>query len=467
MTSIPIKRYNVENTKKGTPMKINTCNITNASDHARSMLVLWRNRTSELARMHNMARVYYMRISAWLTLTSIVFSVISSSSAVFGGVSNGSNDILGILIGVFGVISTLLISINAFLAPGKIQQEHEDCHRKYVRLARDITVHMHLDRVGTDQMFINIHQCMRYMQIYIDDLEDMSPPIPVYISELDAYNNNCDVIYRFSSDVRPVTPSISNSQTSSCAINIKDISISHEPELINSFKNALRHARSTLELWRQRAVAMARMHDSARALYMCISTSLMVTSISFSVAASSSAVFSGADKAAGPFDIAIGVVGVVSTLLISINAFVAPGNIQQEHEDCHRKYVKISRDITVHLHLDNVGTDQMFKNIHQCMRYMQIILDDIEDRAPPFPRHIYYIDPTIKDIKNSDGDVLSTVSSPNSITSVFKGHYKSSKMFELVTFDPSYIDNADEIEDDNHISKNLVTDTVTVKVEDT
>ena len=174
-----------------------------ATAHAKNTLVVWRRRATDMARMHDMARTYYTRISAVLTISSLTASVLSSSSSVFGGVvSTHGSDPMGIAMGVLGILSTVMVSINAFVAAGRLQQEHEDCHRKYVKIARDITVHMHLDTVGTDQVFTNIHQCMRYMQVNMDEIEDIAPHIPSHIlrraSNCDVESDMSKAVYRFS-----------------------------------------------------------------------------------------------------------------------------------------------------------------------------------------------------------------------------------------------------------------------------
>lgn len=144
------------------------------------MLVIWRRRSAELAQLHEGARCYYRTLSDSLSLSSLAMSAIASSAAVLNGVG-GVSGALSIATGVVGVLSTVLVSVNTFMAPAKLQQAHDDCQKKYMKMARDITVHMHLDSVGTDQMFINIHQCMRYMQNIFDDLEDQAPSIPKFI----------------------------------------------------------------------------------------------------------------------------------------------------------------------------------------------------------------------------------------------------------------------------------------------
>jgi hypothetical protein len=144
------------------------------------MLVLWRLRSAELAQLHEGARCYYRTVSDLLSLSSLAMSAVASSAAVLNGVGSVSGG-LTIATGVIGVLSTVLVSVNTFMAPAKLQQAHDDCQKKYMKMARDITVHMHLDSVGTDQMFINIHQCMRYMQNIFDDLEDQAPAIPKFI----------------------------------------------------------------------------------------------------------------------------------------------------------------------------------------------------------------------------------------------------------------------------------------------
>lgn len=149
-------------------------------DHARKTLLVWRERSAELAHLHDGARQYYRAVADVLSISAMTLSAISSSAAVFNGVSTLSS-VITISMGGIGVLSTILISMNAFIAPGVLQQAHDDCQKKYSKMTRDITVHMHLERTGTDQVFINIHQFMRYMQNNFDDLEDQAPSIPAVI----------------------------------------------------------------------------------------------------------------------------------------------------------------------------------------------------------------------------------------------------------------------------------------------
>jgi hypothetical protein len=361
-----------------------------ASAHARSTLVIWRKRATDMARMHDISRTHFMRISACLGISSLTLSVVSSSSALFGEVSEGGTSTLGILIGAFGVLSTVLVSINAFISPGKLEQEHEECHRKYVKLARDITVNLHLDKVGSDQMFININQFIRYIHIIMDDMEDTAPPIPRHIirgastQPQDAGSDSN--MYRFSdSDCGWDLYSPESSPNS-----LSVVSLTRSVSAKGGTTSAP-HARTTLTVWRQRATDMARLHNTARTYFRNICAALTLTSLSTSVLSSSSVVFGGLThqpSVDSGFGVAIGIMSVAATVLISINAFLKPGMLQHEHEECHRKYLKFARDITVHLHLDHVGSDQMFMNIHQCMRYMQSLMDDMEDMSPSIPMHI-------------------------------------------------------------------------------
>lgn len=149
-------------------------------------LRIWRQRSQELTELHDAARAYYRRINEFLTISSLVLGTFSSSTAIFTGgsaiaASGGVSGTWNIALGAMGVLSTIIVSINTHMAPAKLQQAHHECQSNYNKLAREITVQLHLEKTGTDRVFSNIHQCLRYMQMNFDDLEDSAPAIPKFI----------------------------------------------------------------------------------------------------------------------------------------------------------------------------------------------------------------------------------------------------------------------------------------------
>lgn len=154
--------------------------------HAYKTLYIWRHRAQELTELHDSARAYYRRANDVLTISSLALGTLSGSTALFTGgsalvSSHAVSGALNVALGCLGVLSTILMSVNRFIDTSALQEAHNESQRSYNKLAREITVHLHLDRAGTDMVFSNIHQCLRYMQASFDDLEDQAPAIPSFI----------------------------------------------------------------------------------------------------------------------------------------------------------------------------------------------------------------------------------------------------------------------------------------------
>ena len=84
--------------------------------------------------------------------------------------------------------------------------------------------------------------------------------------------------------------------------------------------------------------------------------------------------------------VGFGVVGIVSTLLVSVHRFMNVERLQTEHDFYSDMFANISNEIEMHLTLDQKDDTKMFKNKEEFVKYCKYRMDVLIDKAPPIPQ---------------------------------------------------------------------------------
>jgi hypothetical protein len=156
--------------------------------NARKILQSWRVQTKYLSEAHHEAQVYFKKMSACLTISSLVAGAFTTSTGLFSGGSSAalSENVhwqWNIALGCMGIASTLFVAIDGVFTPGILQASHRECEKAYNKLTREITVQLLADRSSArnETMFSSLWMCLAHFREKLDDLEDQSPPIPASI----------------------------------------------------------------------------------------------------------------------------------------------------------------------------------------------------------------------------------------------------------------------------------------------
>lgn len=181
------------------------------------LLLAWLKYCRTNSCLHDMSRVYFKKYNMMTTIPAIVLASISGVSLLGIGAKKECSadvDVAVICLGVCGLLSGTLMSINRFLKYPELQEQHDLFCDNFEILHNDIQLHTSLQGT-TEPMFRTNIEFMKYCKYKMDNLIDKAPPIPTSVSKklakvgLDSYRS------RSSMDVEV--------QLSSCNINMQHL----------------------------------------------------------------------------------------------------------------------------------------------------------------------------------------------------------------------------------------------------
>lgn len=159
-----------------------------------------------------------------------------------------------------------------------------------------------------------------------------------------------------------------------------------------------RNARKTLKSWRTQTKTLSEAHNEARAYYKKVGNSLTIASLVLGAFTSSTAIFTGGSSAGvsaainWQWNVALGCMGIASTVFVAINTVFTPGVREAAHRECENSYNKLTREITAQLLADtSCRGDMLFSSLWRCLQHFREKLDELEDNSPPIPSHIRQI----------------------------------------------------------------------------
>lgn len=156
-----------------------------------------------------------------------------------------------------------------------------------------------------------------------------------------------------------------------------------------------KQARQTLGRWRTQTKTLSEAHHQSRIHYRKIGNCLTIVSLVLGAFTSSTALFTGGNSIAetetvsGQWNIALGCMGIASTVFVAINTVLTPGILEAAHHECEKNYNKLTREITAQLLAESTSRgDMLFSSLWKCIAYFREKLDELEDQSPPIPSHI-------------------------------------------------------------------------------
>jgi hypothetical protein len=148
--------------------------------------------------------------------------------------------------------------------------------------------------------------------------------------------------------------------------------------------------------------ALSEAHHMSRMYYKLFGGCLTIASLVLGTFASSTALFTGGNSisdeeaVAGQWNIAMGCMGIASTVFVAINTLVSPGALEAAHHDCEKSYNKVRRDITSRL-LTAAEGNEASAPISTSIAHFREELDAIGDHSPPIPYRVRKI--VVKDVE--------------------------------------------------------------------
>jgi hypothetical protein len=130
------------------------------------------------------------------------------------------------------------------------------------------------------------------------------------------------------------------------------------------------------------------LHDQRRGHFKVLNYGLMIPSIILSSAAGFGTIGIGSNpNIGGGIDwtlVALGVIGVISTCLVSVHRLMNAAELQREHDLYSDMYACLVNEIDMQLVLDEGGEHcKVFTNKQEFVKYCKSRMDMLMDKAPP------------------------------------------------------------------------------------
>lgn len=142
----------------------------------------WGEKTKHYSWLHNRSGIYFSNLNFSLNVPMIMFSTITASTN-FAMIGNNSTDdeqihfYIPIFLGISGVITTVLSSMNQLMNTSENASKHKEAFRGFNRLSRNICMELLLP---PDQRKDPFEACMIYRSEF-DRLMMESPDIPNFV----------------------------------------------------------------------------------------------------------------------------------------------------------------------------------------------------------------------------------------------------------------------------------------------
>lgn len=145
------------------------------------MLKDWGEKTRYYSWMHKKSGEYYSQLNNALSIPMIIISTMTASANfTMAGNSQMSEErtiVIPILTGTASVIAAILSALTKFLQSAELSSKHEDCHRNFNKLTRNICLELSLPPIQRREPY---DACHVFRSEY-DRLITESPSIPTFI----------------------------------------------------------------------------------------------------------------------------------------------------------------------------------------------------------------------------------------------------------------------------------------------
>jgi hypothetical protein len=139
----------------------------------------WITHCRDNSRMHDMSRAYFRMYNMLTTIPSIILASVSGVSML--GIAtkdaNCNNNTAVIILGVCGLLSGTLMSINRFLRYPELQENHDIYGDSFQILYHEIEL-QHVISGTPDSVFKSRIEFMKHCKHRMDILIDKAPSIP-------------------------------------------------------------------------------------------------------------------------------------------------------------------------------------------------------------------------------------------------------------------------------------------------
>lgn len=166
----------------------------------------WAEKARAYSWLHNKSGQHFMRINAGLTIPLIILST-GTASANFTMVGNTSlnehaGSIFPLLVGASGVVTAVLSAMISFLKTNELQAKHEDSHRNFNKLFRNICMQLSMPPKQRQRA---LDACRGFREEF-DRLISEAPSIPANVvqsfqREFYHIKNKPDIAADFDTDI--------------------------------------------------------------------------------------------------------------------------------------------------------------------------------------------------------------------------------------------------------------------------
>jgi hypothetical protein len=156
------------------------------------------------------------------------------------------------------------------------------------------------------------------------------------------------------------------------------------------------------------------MHNQSRGRYKAMNHGLMIPALLLSSATGLGTIGIGSNSnTAEGTDwplVALGLIGLASTCLMSVHRLMNVAELQREHDLYSDMFASLANEIDMQLILDDddSGHSKMFINKREFVKYCKSRMDVLMDKAPPIPKGIArkHVDPVIARMAGPRADAV-------------------------------------------------------------
>ena len=148
-----------------------------------------------------------------------------------------------------------------------------------------------------------------------------------------------------------------------------------------------------LTVWNAYCISNSIMHNESRGHFKALNHGLMIPAIILSSATGIGTIGIGtSSNTPCGMDwtlVALGLIGIASTCLMSIHRLMNAAELQREHDLYSDMFASLANEIDMQFILDDSdGISKMFVNKREFIKYCKSRLDVLMDKAPPIPKSI-------------------------------------------------------------------------------
>ena len=142
--------------------------------------------------------------------------------------------------------------------------------------------------------------------------------------------------------------------------------------------------------WREYCQQNSVMHDRSRGYFKSLNHSMMIPSMILSSVSGIGTIGVGSNEGSRWAVVSLGIVGLLSTCLVSIHRFMNIAELQREHDLYSDMFKNLMNEIDMQLVLDEGGQEmsKMFTNKFEFAKYCKNRLDVLIDKAPAIPQRV-------------------------------------------------------------------------------